>query len=207
MFYIFVQARMSSKRLPGKVLLKLGNKTVLGHIIERLKKIKNKKKIIVLTSNNKSDDQIIKFCKKRRINFFRGDLNNVYKRYIQAIKKLNNEMFVRINGDSPLIKASIIDKAINIYKKGKFDIITNCMIRTFPKGQSIEIINSKIFLESYKFITEKKYKEHIFLYFYKNKKKYRIYNFKNKKNNKNINQSIDTKYDYLKIKKRYDKKN
>lgn len=203
MFYIFVQARMSSKRLPGKVLLKLGKKTVLGHIIDRIKKIKNKKKIVVLTSNNKSDDKIIKFCKKNKINFFRGDLNNVYKRYIQAIKKFNNEMFVRINGDSPLINASIVDKAINIYKKNKFDIITNCMIRTFPKGQSIEIINSKTFLESYKFLRKKKYKEHIFLYFYRNKKKYKIYNFKNKKNNKNLNQSIDTKNDYLRIKKRY----
>ncbi|WP_440923673.1 cytidylyltransferase domain-containing protein, partial [Candidatus Pelagibacter sp.] len=172
MFYIFVQARMSSKRLPGKVLLKLGNKTVLGHIVDRIKKIKNKKKIIILTSNNKSDDKIIKFCKKKKINFFRGDLNNVYKRYIQAIRKFNNEMFVRINGDSPLIKPSIVDKAKNIYKKNKFDIITNCMIRTFPKGQSVEIINSKIFLESYKFLRKKEHKEHIFLYFYKNKKKY-----------------------------------
>lgn len=65
-FYIFVQARLSSKRLPGKVLFKLKNKTVLDHIISNLRKLKYKKKIIVLTSKNKSDDRIVNHCKKKK---------------------------------------------------------------------------------------------------------------------------------------------
>ena len=76
-YYIFVQARLSSKRLPGKVLFKLKNKTVLDHIISNLRKLKYKKKIIVLTSKNKSDDRIVNHCKKKKILFFRGNLKNV----------------------------------------------------------------------------------------------------------------------------------
>lgn len=205
-FYIFVQARLSSKRLPGKVLFKLKNKTVLDHIISNLRKLKYKKKIIVLTSKNKSDDRIVNHCKKKKILFFRGNLNNVYKRYADAIKKFNNKSFIRINGDSPLIQIGIIEKAIKIFKKNKYDIVTNCQKRTFPKGQSVEIIKSNIFLDNYKLIKSKEHKEHIFLYFYSNKNKFKIYNITKKKNSKNVNQSIDTFEDYVKVKKYLEKK-
>lgn len=196
---------MSSKRLPGKVLLNLGNKTVLGHIIYQLKRVRNKKRIIVLTSSNKSDDLIAKFCKQKKITYFRGDLNNVYKRYIQAIKKFKNKMFVRINGDSPMINYKLIDNAIRIFKSKKYDLVTNCQFRSFPKGQSVEIINSKIFVKNFKFIKTKRDKEHVFLYFYKNFSKFKIFNILSKLNNKNKNQSIDTIKDYLLIKKLIEK--
>ena len=200
--HIFLQARMSSRRLPGKVLLKLNNKTILDHIIFNLKKIKFKKKIIVLTSKNKSDNKIVSHCKKKKILFFRGSLNNVYKRYFDAVKKFKTEMFVRINGDSPLIQTKIIEKAIQIYKKNKYDIVTNCKKRTFPKGQSVEIIRSSVFLKNYKYIKTKQHKEHIFLYFYSKNNKFKIYNIKANKNNRNINQSIDTFEDYIRLKKK-----
>ena len=68
--YIFLQARMSSRRLPGKVLFKLKNKTVLEQAVSNLKKIRLKKKIIVLTSKNKSDNKIVQHCKKKKNSSF-----------------------------------------------------------------------------------------------------------------------------------------
>ena len=203
---IFLQARMSSKRLPGKVLLKIKGKTVINLIINRLKKVNFKKKIIILTSNNKSDAPIVKYCIKNKIIFFKGNLNNVYKRYYDAIKKYKVDEFVRINADSPLINPKIINRAIKLYKKKKYEIVTNCMERTFPKGQSVEIINSNVFLNSYKFIKTKRNKEHIFTYFYKNRKKFKIYNFKSKKIQNKVNHSIDTFKDYLILKDKIEKK-
>ncbi len=204
--YIFLQARMSSRRLPGKVLFKLKNKTVLEQAVSNLKKIRLKKKIIVLTSKNKSDDKIVQHCKKKKILVFRGSLKNVYKRYFDAIKKFKNNFFIRINGDSPLIDYKIIEKAIRIFKSNKFDIVTNCQKRTFPKGQSVEIIKSDVFIKNYKFVKNKRHKEHIFLYYYSNSKKFKIFNIKKRGNFKNINQSIDTFEDYIKIKNYYKKK-
>ena len=203
---IFLQARMSSKRLPGKVLLKIADKTVIDHVVNRLKKVKLKNKIILLTSLNKSDTLLVRHCVKNDLSFFRGNLKDVYKRYCDAIKKYKVKHFIRISADSHLIDPKIIKKAINLYKKKNVDLITNCMIRTFPKGQSVEIINSEIFLNNYKNIKSKEFKEHIFLYYYKNKKKFKIYNFKLKNKKNHINQSIDTFKDYLRIKKTIEKK-
>ena len=181
------------------MLKTLGN--CIAYIIKRLKRIRFKKKIILLTSKNKSDDPIIRYCIRNNLSFFRGDLKNVYRRYCDAIKKYKISKFVRINADSPLIDPKIIDKGISIFRKKKFDLVTNCMIRTFPKGQSVEIINSKIFLNNFKNIKSNKHKEHIFLYYYKNKNKFKIYNFKLKKRKNQLNQSIDTLKDYIKIKR------
>ena len=150
--------------------------------------------------------KLYNIVKKKKILVFRGSLKNVYKRYFDAIKKFKNNFFIRINGDSPLIDYKIIEKAIKIFKSNKFDIVTNCQKRTFPKGQSVEIIKSDVFIKNYKFVKNKRYKEHIFLYYYSNSNKFKIFNIKKRGNSKNINQSIDTFEDYIKIKNYYKKK-
>ena len=100
--------------------------------------------------------------------------------------------FVRITGDSPLINYKIIDKAIKKFFKEKPDIITNVFPRSFPIGQTVEVIDSKIFINNFKNILKKDEKEHITKYFYKNNKNFKIINFKNKEmNQKNL--SINTK--------------
>ena len=85
--HAIIEARMSSKRLPGKVMLKIQNKYILDILINRVKKSNKINKIIVATSKNVKDDKIINFCKKKRINFFRGSENNVAKRVYDCVKK------------------------------------------------------------------------------------------------------------------------
>ena len=115
-FYIFIQARMNSKRLPGKSLIKINNKPVLKHIFDRLR-VFGKKKIIILTSKNKHDDEIEKFCLENDIKIFRGDLKNVYQRYCDALIKYKCSSFVRITGDSVFVDSKIVKKTINKFKK------------------------------------------------------------------------------------------
>ena len=138
-------------------------------------------------------------CKKNKIKYLKGSLTNVYLRYFQAIKKFKLDGFVRITGDSPLINYKIIDKAIKKILKEKPDIITNVFPRSFPIGQSVEVIDSKIFINNYKNILKKDEKEHITKYFYKNKKDFKIINLKNKRNESKKNLSINTKKDFFKI--------
>lgn len=195
---ILIQARYNSKRLPGKVCLKILDKELLLHVYNNCKK-SCLKKIYVITSKNKSDKPIIDLCKKNKIKYFKGSLTNVYLRYLQAIKKFKLDGFVRITGDSPLVNYKIIDKAIKKFSKKKHDIITNVLPRSFPIGQSVEVIDSKIFINNYKNILKKDEKEHITKYFYKNKKDFKIINLKNKRNESKKNLSINTKKDFFKI--------
>ena len=86
-FDVIIQARMNSSRLPGKVLLKVNKKTLLEYLIERVKKINFINKIIIATTNNKSDKKIINLCKKLDIKYFCGSEKNVLKRVYDAAKK------------------------------------------------------------------------------------------------------------------------
>ena len=205
MYLIFIQARLSSRRLKGKVLKKIQKKKILEIIFQRLNRCTTVKKYVVLTSRGNEDNKIINVCKKNNIEFFLGSLNNVFLRFKNASKKYKTSRIIRINADSPLIDWRLIDRMIKISKKKKFDIFTNVLERTFPKGQSVEIINTKIFnIKSTNFTNSDK--EHVTKYFYKNKDKFKIYNFKNKINFSKYNLSIDTKKDFLKISKIIKKK-
>ena len=198
-----IQARMSSQRLPGKVIMKIGKKEILSHIIDTLKKIKQISEIKVATSTSKLDIKIIHICKKKKIEVVRGNLNNVVSRFFKVLKKSESKFFIRINADSPFIDKNIIKKAIFHAKKSKYDIVTNVFDKTYPKGQSVEIIRSDIFKTYFTKIKKKEHLEHITKFFYDNNKLFKIFNFKNKKNYNSINLSVDTAEDYMKLKKVY----
>jgi len=195
----FVQARMNSKRLPGKTMKIIKNKPVLFYVLSRLKKSKFLKKIVVLTSTKKTDNIIVKYCEDNNVQVFRGELNNVAKRFVKAIKYFKINSFVRITGDSPNIDPNLVDRLIFKFKKNNYDIVTNCKKKTFPKGQSIEVLNSKVFLKAFKILKRKKYLEHITNFFYDNEKKFKIYSFSNKIFYRKKNLSIDNHYDLKKF--------
>ena len=192
---------MSSKRLKGKVLKEINKKLLISRVIEKVAQSNSVSQIIVATSKNKDDDLLVKFCKHEKIEFFRGDLNNVYLRFVQAIKKLKVKAFIRITGDSPFIDPYIIDKGINLYKSKKFEIVTNSFPKTFPKGQGVEIIKSKVFQRVFKNIKSKKDLEHVFPYFYRNRNKFKFRNIRCKQKLNTINLSIDTLNDLIRIRK------
>ncbi len=204
---LIIFARLSSKRLNKKVLSKILNKYLLEIIYLRLKK-KLKYQIIVNTSNKKKDDPIVKFCESRKIKFFRGDLNNVFLRTIYCLKKNKISAFVRVNADRPFVDSDQITKAIAIFKSNKYDIVTNQLNKKSPKGLSCEVAKSKIFYDVLRNNSLKKSdKEHIFNYFYRNRKQYKIYQLKNKlyEQNSKINLSIDNKKDLIRTIKIFSK--
>ena len=171
-----IQARCDSKRFRNKVLYDFIGKPIIWHIVNKLKKSEKISKIIVATSKNKTDDKLVKYLKKNKINFFRGSHLNVAKRLFDVAKKNNSKYFVRINADSPLIDPIIINKVISIHLKNirrQIDLVTNVFPRTFPKGQSVEIVNTKT-LEQNLCKLNQKDKEHVTRYFYRNYKNFLI---------------------------------
>tara|TARA_B100000900_G_scaffold416206_1_gene450048 strand:+ start:819 stop:1466 length:648 start_codon:yes stop_codon:yes gene_type:complete len=200
-----IQARCSSKRFPNKILKKIYGKPLIGHLINRLKRSKKISKIIVATSKDKSDDKLIKYLRQIKIKFYRGELDDVASRLLSVAQNQKKKSFIRINGDSPLIDPNIIEKAIRIFKKNsKYHLITNVFPRTFPKGQSVEIINTQILKKNIlKMSTIER--EHVTKFFYKNSGHFLIKNFVYGNRKKNIKLAIDNKKDLSNILKKIKK--
>jgi spore coat polysaccharide biosynthesis protein SpsF len=140
-----IQARMGSTRLPGKVMLKIKDKTVLGHVVERVKQSKLINEIIIATTINESDDIIVKESLNLGLKVFRGDENDVLSRYYFAAKENAIDLIVRITSDCPLIDSKIVDEVISYYISNNYDIVTNAgndfNERTYPRGLDVEIFS------------------------------------------------------------------
>ena len=201
-----IQARSNSKRFKNKVLHLIYGLPLILHVVKRVSKSKHITKLVVSTSLKKSDDNLISYLKKNNVKVFRGNLNNVAERLYKTAKKYKAKSFIRISGDSPLIDYKLINKAIKISKKfRKYDLITNVFPRTFPKGQSVEIIKTSI-LKDYLKNFSKLDKEHVTKYFYDNATKFLIKNFLFRGKNNIFDQSVDTKQDLKNILKKLNKK-
>ncbi len=180
---------MSSVRLPKKMSIKVNNYSILEHVINRILLIPKNKQIFVATSEQKDDDEIQEISKKYSVTLFRGNLNNVYQRYYDLINKYRLDHFIRISGDSPLIDYDIILKCYEIFSKNDYDVVTNKNPRSFPIGQTVEVINSNAFINSKKYVTNDHFKEHVTFHMYK--KNYKFFNYSYKKDYSNLNLSID----------------
>ena len=202
-FLIF--ARSSSTRLPNKVLKKINTKPILWYVFKRVLLISRfKKNIIIVTSKHKSDDKIINFCTKNNLKSFRGSLNNVMKRSLDCANFFNLDFFMRICADRPFLDYSIGRKMLK-FSYYKYDLVTNNFPKTFPKGQTSEIIKVSTLNRIFKKKIKKSNTEHLCSYFYENPKYFKIKNIKSNYNKKemDLNLSLDTKIDFKNVVKCY----
>lgn len=198
--FICIQCRLSSKRLPEKVLKIVDQKPLISYLINNLKKTTLRNFVYVLTSKSTTDVRLIDYCKKNNINFYTGSLYNVYKRFEDFTIINNADAVIRLSGDSPLIDFNLINKFINLAKSSKRqDIITNIFPRTFPSGQSVEVIFKTAFKKVIKKDLSLQNKEHVTSYFYENAKKFSILNVKCPYKHKFPKLSIDTQEDFDKF--------
>ena len=175
------QARMNSKRLPGKAMMMIKGKPMIWHIINRIKNIENISDVIVSTSNTKEDQILCKYLKKNKIKYFSGSENNILERLYETAKKFGPDSIVKINGDSPLIDPFLINNGITKFlsSKNKPDMVTNSIQDTFPMGLQYWIINYKTLEQLYQKISDKFWKEYFIMYILENKNKFSVIEMKN----------------------------
>ena len=191
-----IQARMTSQRFPGKVLYEIAGKPVLLYLLERLKYCSSLDSIVVAISSDKMDDPIHLFCQKYKIPCYRGSLGNVAERFISVLDESCFDAFVRVNGDSPLLDQRLVEQGLEIFRNNShFDVVTNVFPRTYPKGQSVEVLKSAVFRAAFPSFQENEDKEHVTTFFYRNNGNFKIINFYSEKNNGHIQLSIDTPQD------------
>lgn len=163
-----IQARMSSKRLPGKVLMQILYKPILLYLLERIGKCSRLDTIIVATSDDDSDDPIEEFCDDFAVECYRGSLENVAERFRDAAKTYKLDAFVRVCSDSPLLDPGLVDEHVELFRQGDSDLVTNVKNRTFPPGQSVEVISAEVFVGAVKKMDKPQHFEHVTRYFYEN---------------------------------------
>jgi len=160
------QSRMGSTRLPGKVLKKVNDKTLLDYQLDSLQKSKLLTQVVVATTTESSDDAIVQFCEKRDQAYFRGSESNVLERYYLAAKKYKADVVVRITSDCPMIDVEIVDHVIQQFINNKVDYASNSLERTYPRGMDTEVFTMKALEMAYSGATEQKEFEHVTPYIY-----------------------------------------
>ena len=193
---IIIQVRAGSSRLPGKAFLYYEG---FPMFIAIAKKIEQQfSQVLVATSNQPNDDLTAHFCKTFEIPFFRGDENNVYKRYLDALEHFPCDHFVRLTGDNPLIDLEALQYGLQFFKAKECQVASsrmwdssNQMIRTLPKGKSIDIFETSYFKQSYFDQMNLEDQEHIITHF---KKDIQLIDFKDQELDRNF--SIDQIDDY-----------
>lgn len=172
----FVQARMSSARLPGKVLLPLGGRPMLDNVVERLRRARLLDDVWVTTSSSPSDDELAAFCRRAGIDCFRGALDDVVGRILAAASAADADVIVRISGDSPVIDPAVVDGVVERFHGVECDLATNVWPRSFPAGQSVEAVSRPVLAAAAGEMTTEHDREHVTPWFYDHADRYRIEN-------------------------------
>jgi len=198
---LIVFSRFNSVRFPGKALFKIEGRELLGHVLDRAKKIGSEFKVVVATSLQEDDDEIEKFAISENVEVYRGSKNNIIERALGCCKRFNFTAFARICGDRPLFCPNIAREIVLFHKKESMQLTTNIKIKTYPSGFTFEVIDVDTLIEVRKEKLHKEDLEHITNFFYRNSKNFKIYNFENSKNQSNLRCTIDYPEDLILLKK------
>jgi len=136
-----VQARMSSTRLPGKVLADVAGRPMLWHLLRRLRRARGLDQIVIATSTNPADDAIAGFCAQENACCFRGSESDVLDRYYQAARASSADVVVRVTADCPLLDAAVVDKIVHRFLQGGCDFVSNTLRYTYPDGLDTEVFS------------------------------------------------------------------
>ena len=188
-----IQARMGSSRLPGKVMMNVENqKPVLYFVINQLQECKLIDKIIVATTTNEEDNQIVNYSKNLGIDYFRGSSKDVLDRYYQCAKEYSVSTIVRIPSDKPLIDPEIVDNVVTIFKKKSYDYVTNFLPNpTFPSGTEVEVFSMNGLERAWKKAKLPSEREHVTNYFSNHEDEFEITHIENSKNLSYLRYAVD----------------
>lgn len=207
MFIAIIQARMGSSRLPQKVLMELGGTASILHTVRRAQAAKLLEHVIVATTDDTSDNTLAEFLAKENVDCFRGDENDVLKRYYDCFqnfpRKQEVQGIVRITGDCPLIEPAIIDRVLQYYLDNNLEYCgTN---ETFAEGLDTEVFAPKVLKETHRQAKLLSEREHVALYIHNNKQKFRYDKISNPTQDGHIRITLDEDADYQVLKTIFEK--
>ncbi|MDH5543553.1 MAG: glycosyltransferase family protein [Nitrospinota bacterium] len=190
-----IQARVSSTRLPGKVLKEVLGKPILAHMVERVLRAAKIDRIVIATSEDKTDDPIAGIANKLGIDCYRGSLEDVLARYYHAAVSANCAHVVRLTGDCPLIDPVIIDEVITFYIDGGYDYASNVVEPTWPDGEDVEVMSFASLEKSFNEAKLPSHREHVTQYILSNRDRFRIGSLKRGEDISSMRWTLDEQAD------------
>lgn len=195
---IIVQARMSSTRLPGKVMMRAPGKqySIVELIFDRLRNCKNIKKIILATSLDESDDILAFKLTQAGYEVVRGSLDDVLSRFMLAIDKFDSDHIVRVTADCPLIDPSLIDELINFHLINNNDYSSLALDPTYPDGLDAEVVKTNVIKKLDNLALSNSDREHVTHYIYAHQDKYKIGSYKDSEDYSHVRLTLDEPLDF-----------
>lgn len=203
-----VATRMTSSRLPGKVLLNLAGEPALVRLIERLKKSKYLDKIVIATTTNQNDDIVVETAIAQGVLYYRGSEEDVLLRTVEAAEANETDFIVQITSDCPLIDSETIDRVIKrMLEHPYLDYAANQLVRTYPLGFSVEVFRTIDLRQVEQTIKDPAVREHVSLYFYEHPEQYNLSNVEAPHflRHPEFRLTLDTEADYQLINEIYEK--
>ncbi|HUS96970.1 MAG TPA: glycosyltransferase family protein, partial [Hyphomicrobiaceae bacterium] len=134
-----IQARMTSTRLPGKVLAEFAGQPMLSYMLDRVRRAQSLDGILIATTLNHTDDPVVDLCHEVGVAVFRGSEADVLGRYAAAAADAQADTIVRLTADCPLIDPHLIDQAVSTFREGGFDYLSNSIQLSYPDGLDVEV--------------------------------------------------------------------
>ena len=198
-----IQARMGSSRLPGKVLKKINNVTMLEFMFNRLSLSKTIDKIVIATTSKKTDDPIETLCIKNDYSYYRGSENDVLDRYYHAALNYKAVNIIRLTSDCPLIDPKLVDQTFELFTREKVDYASNTVppdIKKYPDGSDVEIFSFDNLKKAWLNSTDLKEREHVTFYFWKSNNNFSLALLDNKLDWGKYRITVDYEEDFILIK-------
>jgi spore coat polysaccharide biosynthesis protein SpsF len=192
---LIIFARMESTRLPGKMLLPIAGRPLLGRVIDRARCVRGRQ-IVVATSSEPEDDVIARFVRKEGADVFRGPLDDVAARALDCCDAHGFTRFARICGDRPFLPWELIDELIEMAEQEDLDLASNAVEKTYPPGTVIEVVAASALRQVLERSSDSRDREHLTRYMYINHKDFRIAGRRSGRPDwQRLNLAIDTQAD------------
>lgn len=159
-----IEARMTSSRLPGKVLLPALGEPMLMHLVRRLRAVPSIDCIVIATTINATDDPIVAFAEDIGLSCYRGSEQDVLARVIGAAESEDAEVLVEITGDCPVIDPDLVEQTIQMFFHHQADYVSNSLVRSYPDGMDTQVMWLSALKSSSELTTDRKDREHVSRY-------------------------------------------
>jgi spore coat polysaccharide biosynthesis protein SpsF len=194
-----IQARMGSRRLPGKVLLDIGGEPMLARVVERTRRATSVEQVVVATTGDASDDPVAAFCRARGIDCFRGSSFDVLDRFYKAALFYEAKVIVRLTADCPVIDPTEIDRVVRVFSEKGADFAANRLTppwkRTYPIGLDTEVCSFTALERAWKEADKPHQREHVMPYLYEEEGRFRIHLLQYKEDYGSYRWTVDTPED------------
>lgn len=200
-----IEARMTSTRLPGKVLLPILGRPMLELMIERVRRAQRIDQVMLATTVNASDDAIVELAQRTGVGWYRGSEEDVLERVLFAAQSVNADLIVELTGDCPLIEPRVIDKLIEVYAGNNFDYVANILKRTYPRGLDTQVFSTATLARVAGLTKDPHDREHVSLYIYQHPEHFYLHNVESELPQRywNLRWTVDVHHDFQLVEKIY----